>query len=93
MAIVDLGLPDMDGIELVQRFKKSSTQTNPQNTKILILTMHHHATEVLAAFAAGTDSYCVKDTDRTNALTEITPNVQESHPSSGCSRMNCRATS
>ena len=31
--------------------------------------------------------------DRTNALTEITPNVQESYPNSGCSRMNCRATS
>lgn len=63
VAIVDLGLPDMDGIELVQRFKKSSSQTDAQPTRILILTMHHHAEEVLAAFAAGADSYCVKDTD------------------------------
>jgi DNA-binding NarL/FixJ family response regulator len=58
VAIVDIGLPDMDGIELTRRFRQS--ETHPV-TKILILTMHDNEDSVLAAFAAGADSYCMKD--------------------------------
>jgi DNA-binding NarL/FixJ family response regulator len=58
VAIVDIGLPDMDGIGLTRTFR----QTNPQaTTKILILTMHDNEDAVLAAFAAGADSYCMKN--------------------------------
>lgn len=58
VAIVDIGLPDMDGIELTRRFRATQTA----ETKILILTMHDSEESVLAAFAAGADSYCMKDT-------------------------------
>jgi DNA-binding NarL/FixJ family response regulator len=58
VAIVDIGLPDQDGIELTQRFRDSP---DAANTKILILTMHDEEDSILAAFAAGADSYSLKD--------------------------------
>ena len=58
VAIVDIGLPDMDGIELTRKFRSSSTGSD---TKIVILTMHDSEDSVLAAFSAGADSYCMKD--------------------------------
>lgn len=66
VAIVDIGLPDMDGIELTRRFKQSHPEPTEERTKVLILTMHDSEDSVLAAFAAGADSYCMKDisTDR-----------------------------
>ncbi|MBW4522754.1 MAG: response regulator transcription factor [Scytolyngbya sp. HA4215-MV1] len=60
VAIVDIGLPDMDGIELTRQFRQTQTDDEPP-TKILILTMHDSEDSVLAAFAAGADSYCMKD--------------------------------
>jgi DNA-binding NarL/FixJ family response regulator len=62
VAIVDIGLPDLDGIELTQRFKASMTEPESSETKVLILTMHDQQQLVLAAFAAGADSYCIKST-------------------------------
>jgi DNA-binding NarL/FixJ family response regulator len=66
IAIVDIGLPDMDGIELTRRFKQEHPEITDERTKIVILTMHDSEDSVLAAFAAGADSYCMKDisTDR-----------------------------
>jgi DNA-binding NarL/FixJ family response regulator len=61
VAIVDIGLPDQDGIELTRQFKQSQSATAESSTKILILTMHDSEESVLAAFAAGADSYCMKD--------------------------------
>ncbi|HEY9627226.1 MAG TPA: response regulator transcription factor [Coleofasciculaceae cyanobacterium] len=61
VAIVDIGLPDMDGIELTRRFRQFQAQAEGQATKVLILTMHDSEDSVLAAFAAGADSYCMKD--------------------------------
>ncbi|MCM1981569.1 response regulator [Lyngbya confervoides] len=60
VAIVDVGLPDFDGIELINRFRQLRLSAQPH---FLILTMHDQKLQVLSAFAAGADSYCVKDTD------------------------------
>lgn len=57
VSIVDLGLPDMDGIELTARVKQAQIPS-----KILILTLQDNEDAVLAAFAAGADSYCMKNT-------------------------------
>ncbi len=62
VAVVDIGLPDMDGIELTRKFREWQTESGETNTKILILTMEHSEDTVLAAFAAGADSYYMKDT-------------------------------
>jgi DNA-binding NarL/FixJ family response regulator len=61
VAVVDIGLPDMDGIELTQRFRQLQAEKENPKTKVLILTMHDSEDAVLAAFAAGADSYCMKD--------------------------------
>lgn len=61
VAIVDIDLPDINGIELTQRLKASLTALGPQKTKVLILTLHEQQEMVLAAFAAKADSYCLKD--------------------------------
>lgn len=61
VAIVDIGLPDMDGIELTRKFKESQPLLPAQSKiKILILTLQDNEQAVLAAFAAGADSYCMK---------------------------------
>ncbi|MBE9010800.1 response regulator transcription factor [Pseudanabaenaceae cyanobacterium LEGE 13415] len=62
VAIVDIGLPDIDGIELTRRFRQAQAAMEDQpNTKVLILTLQDQEDTVLAAFAAGADSYCMKD--------------------------------
>ncbi|MFP4134876.1 MAG: response regulator [Halothece sp.] len=62
IAIVDIGLPDMDGIELTTLFKQKQAENETlQPVKILILTLQDSEEYVLAAFAAGADSYCMKD--------------------------------
>lgn len=78
VAIVDIGLPDIDGIELVQRFQQGQSKENKGKTQILILTMHHQEVEVLAAFAAGADSYCVKDAEL-EQLIEAVNTTAEGH--------------
>ena len=60
VAIIDIGLPMIDGIELVRRFQQNRGEDSLA-TKILMLTMHKTPELVLAAFAAGADSYCMKD--------------------------------
>ncbi|MBM0741419.1 response regulator transcription factor [Phormidium sp. CLA17] len=61
VAVVDIGLPDMDGIELTRQFKQFQIDTNSFSTRILILTMYDSEESVLAAFGAGANSYCMKD--------------------------------
>lgn len=61
IAIIDIGLPDMDGIELTQKFKQYISLGGVRETKVLILTMHDNDDAVMGAFAAGADSYSVKD--------------------------------
>ena len=71
VAIVDIGLPDMDGIELTQRFKQSQEGSPNPKTKVLILTMHKSEDSVLGAFAAGADSYSLKDVSLENLVQAI----------------------
>ena len=59
VGIIDIGLPDMDGIELTRKLKESQLKGQPK-IKILILTLQDNEQAVLAAFAAGADSYCMK---------------------------------
>ena len=69
IAIVDIGLPDKDGIELTRQIKaQQESMEEHQTTKVLILTLRDNKEAVLAAFAAGADSYCMKDISFDNLL-------------------------
>jgi DNA-binding NarL/FixJ family response regulator len=63
IAIVDIGLPGIDGIEVTNQIKHSmvSADADEPPVRVLILTMQDNDDAVLAAFAAGADSYSVKD--------------------------------
>jgi DNA-binding NarL/FixJ family response regulator len=75
VAVVDIGLPDMDGIELTRRFRQFQHDTGNTATKILVLTMNHNEDTVLAAFAAGADSYYMKDT----SIDKLTEAIQATY--------------
>ncbi len=70
IAIIDIGLPDKDGIELTREFKATSNGEESA-TKVLILTLRDNKEAVLAAFAAGADSYCMKDIKFDNLLEAV----------------------
>ncbi|MBW4560422.1 MAG: response regulator transcription factor [Mojavia pulchra JT2-VF2] len=70
IAIVDIGLPDKDGIELTREVK-SISRGEELVTRILILTLRDNKEAVLAAFAAGADSYCMKDIKFDNLLEAV----------------------
>lgn len=63
LAIVDIGLPEINGIELTRIIKQQNEQDadGENSTKVLILTLQDDEEAVLAAFTAGADSYCMKD--------------------------------
>ncbi|MBA3924171.1 MAG: response regulator transcription factor [Nostocaceae cyanobacterium] len=68
IAIIDIGLPDKDGIELTRELKAYQESREGTPTKVLILTLRDSKEAVLAAFAAGADSYCMKDISFDNLL-------------------------
>ncbi|WP_287129152.1 response regulator transcription factor [Candidatus Cyanaurora vandensis] len=63
IALVDIGLPDIDGIEVTKQIKAHYPET-----RVVILTLQDMEETVMAAFAAGADSYCMKDIGRENLL-------------------------
>lgn len=55
VVLMDIGLPEMDGIEATQRIKASHP-----NTKVIMLTSKDNEQDVFAALGAGADAYCMK---------------------------------
>ncbi len=76
VALVDIGLPDIDGIEVTQKLKQYQADKPDFQTKVLMLTMHDSEDSVMAAFAAGADSYSLKDVSMDN-LVEAIRNTHE----------------
>ena len=71
VALVDIGLPDIDGIEVTKKLREYQSQNNDCSTKVLMLTMHDSEDSVMAAFAAGADSYSLKDINMDNLVEAI----------------------
>jgi len=53
--LMDIGLPEMDGIEATQHIKKEHP-----SIRIIMLTSKDNERDVFAALAAGADAYCLK---------------------------------
>jgi NarL family two-component system response regulator LiaR len=58
LAVIDIGLPGLDGIALTQRIREDLP-----GIRVVIVTMIDLEEEVLAALAAGADAYCLKNSD------------------------------
>jgi two-component system, OmpR family, KDP operon response regulator KdpE len=54
LIILDLGLPDLDGIDVVRRLREWST------TPIIVLSVRSHEDDKIAALDAGADDYITK---------------------------------
>jgi DNA-binding NarL/FixJ family response regulator len=78
VALIDIGLPGMDGIALTQLFRQFQQAEQTVDTKVLILTMQGSEETVLASFAAGADSYCMKDV-RVEQLVEAIRTTHSGH--------------
>jgi len=53
--LMDIGLPEMDGIEATQKIKAQSP-----DVRVIMLTSKDSEQDVFAALAAGADAYCMK---------------------------------
>lgn len=58
VAVIDIGLPAMDGIALTKRVRAELPRTH-----VVIVTMIDLEDEVLAALGAGADAYCLKSSE------------------------------
>lgn len=66
LVIMDIGLPQMDGIEATKQIK-----TSLPDTRVIMLTSHRSQTETVAALASGADAYCLKGISFKGLLTAI----------------------
>lgn len=69
IVLMDLGLPEMNGLEATVKAKEISP-----DTKIIVLTSHEREEEVLASLGSGAIAYCLKDIDP-KALSEVIRSV------------------
>lgn len=54
--LMDLGLPDVDGVDLIEQVKRRSV-----DTKVLVLSTFADQKHVMRSFRAGADGYLLKD--------------------------------
>ncbi len=57
LVVMDIGLPQLDGIAATQQIKASLA-----NVRVVILTSHNDETEMIAALSCGADACCIKGT-------------------------------
>ena len=66
VVLMDIGLPELDGIEATNLIKKSDTET-----KVLIFTSREAGDDVFESLASGADGYITKGANETQLLTAI----------------------
>jgi DNA-binding NarL/FixJ family response regulator len=71
VALVDIGMPELDGVEAVRQIRQAAP-----DTKILVLTMHDSDLMVHRALEAGASGYLLKS-DLTDSLTKAVKAVAE----------------
>lgn len=71
LIIMDLGLPNINGIEATKRIKAKN-----KDVKVIILTSHNDENEVLECLKAGANAYCSKEINP-HRLVEVVASVLE----------------
>ncbi|MEN9518477.1 MAG: hypothetical protein RLZZ381_1065 [Cyanobacteriota bacterium] len=66
ITIMDIGLPQLDGIAATQQIKQAAPEL-----RVVMLTSHNTKTDMTAALASGADAYCIKGTSMVGLLTAI----------------------
>lgn len=74
LAIIDLGLPDMDGIEVIEGIRGWS------KVPIIVLSARHDSDEKVAALDAGADDYVTKPFGMDELLARLRANLRRSQP-------------
>ena len=82
LVILDLGLPDMEGLELCRELRSRLTQT-----PILILTARSTETDVVVGLDAGADDYLVKPFRLAELLARLRALVRRTGPGRADDRM------
>ena len=66
VALIDISMPQMNGLEATRRIKEMAPQV-----RVLILTMHAAVEYVVEAYQAGASGYVVKETEKATLLDAI----------------------
>ena len=66
VAVVDISMPRMNGIQALRKIKKSDTRT-----KIVMLTMHREVAFAAEAFRAGASGYILKDAEEEELIQAV----------------------
>jgi two-component system, NarL family, response regulator LiaR len=66
LIVMDIGLPQLDGIAATQEIKKTLS-----SVKIMMLTSHKTEHETIAALSSGADAYCIKGASIEKLVTAI----------------------
>ena len=74
LIILDLGLPDIDGIEITRRLREWS------QTPIIILSVREHESDKIAALDAGADDYLTKPFSAGELLARMRTAIRHSAP-------------
>lgn len=72
IALVDINMPEMNGIELTQKIKLEHPYT-----KVIILSMNHSIASIQQALDAGASGYILKNTDKKELLDGIRKVMQK----------------
>ncbi len=78
LVILDLGLPDMDGIEVCRALRRSRPEL-----PVVVLTARHHEADVVAGLDAGADDYLVKPFKLSELLARIRAQIRRSDVAAG----------
>jgi DNA-binding response OmpR family regulator len=75
LVILDLGLPDVDGLDVCRRLRTAQPQV-----AILILTARDHELDIVAGLDAGADDYLVKPFRLSELLARIRSHLRRASP-------------
>lgn len=71
LVVMDIAMPELDGIAATQQIKEQLPET-----KVVMLTSHDTNDEVIGALSSGADAYCVKGASVERLMSAITAAIE-----------------